>query len=113
VLDSKETIRRLKEQCVRLGNPTYMEDAIKVIKMWEKFIQKYGSYHLPGCFGPNRPIRTLTDEVEESFFPSRISAEFKVKIEGRSYGEVHDIADSIRSNVAGVKEVSEHYDKDC
>ena len=80
MLDSKETIDGLEEINKRLGfKYDAICDAIKAIKMWERFIQRYGPYSISLGIDDAMSVRDLTDEVEEEFFPSLVSKTLIVK----------------------------------
>ena len=77
-------------------------DAIEVVKMWESFIQRYGSYSI--CLGLDdmRKVRDLTDSIEREFFPTIIKAKVIAHIEsGYDYSAL-DILKAIQE-VQGVK----------
>lgn len=105
MLNSKETIDSLETINKRLGfKCSGISNAVKVIRMWEKFIQRYGSYHLPGCFGPDRNIRELTNKIEEEYFPSIIHQNVSVDIEGENEDHLRKTRECIK-DVWGVTEV--------
>ena len=79
-------------------------DAVKVMRMYKRFILKYGSLLIDPNYKQNRLIRELASEVEEEFFPSKIKQTLTVEIERKSKSLLDDTIDQINL-VPGVKKV--------
>ena len=112
MIDMKETIEQLEERCVMLGNPEYMEDAIKVLKMWRCLVERSNNVtvYVEGCPASKQSLLKMCKDIEGEFFPSTATRDFIVTIQGSCLRR--DNAVQTIECVHGVKEVKPR-EKDC
>jgi len=100
-LDTNDVIDKLESINNRLGfEHSGIRDAIKVCKIWRSF-----TVGLPVYFPLRyKEVEEYRKETEERYFPPKVTASYKVKVECPSMDDVRNVVDCIQ-NTVGVKEV--------
>lgn len=110
MIDIRTMIESNENFCKHLGwTPTPVKDAIKVMKMYRSIRGTTRNYDIAQF--TKVEIDNILDGLEEEYFPSMITQNFKVQIQGKDDEALHKTRQSIK-DVWGVKEVVQS-EKDC